>query len=79
MVTPTRSETRNSGGGGSRDAVKFECPSCKAAMHITVSRLRPGSKVQCTACKDEHTLTVADIPRLLAEHRKRLEKLNQKK
>jgi len=79
MATPSRSEALNSGGGGSRDAVKFECPSCKAAMHITVSRLRPGSKVQCTACEDEHTLAAADIPKLLAEHRKRLEKLKQKK
>ncbi len=79
MVAIIHNEPRNSGGGGSRDAVKFECPSCKAAMHMTVSRLRPGSKVQCSSCKDEHTLSGPDIRRLLADHRKRLSKLNQRK
>ena len=77
MVAITRSEPRNAGGEGSRDAVKFECPSCKAKIHVMVSRLRPGTKVECAACKDEHTISKSDIPRLLLEHRRRLAKLNQ--
>ena len=76
MEPNTKIDPRNSAGKGSRDAVQFECPSCKGAIHIVVSRLRRGSKVQCAACKDEHTLTASDVPRLLAEHRKRLAKLN---
>ena len=79
-MDPTpRVDPRNSGGKGNRDAVKFECPTCKAAMHVTVTRLRPGSKVPCPACEDEHALSAADVARLLAEHRKRLGKLKQKK
>jgi len=79
MELNTRSDPRNSSGSGSRDAVKFECPSCKGAVHIAVSRLRVGSKVECAACKVEHSLSAADVPRLLAEHLKRLGKLKSKK
>ena len=75
MEPNEKTDPRNSAGKGSRDAVQFECPTCKAAMHLVVSRLRRGSKVQCAACKSEHTLSAADVPRLLAEHRKRLGKL----
>ena len=78
-MDPTpRIDPRNSGGKGSRDAVKFDCPTCKAAMHITVARLRPGSKVPCAACEDEHMLSASDVARLLGEHRKRLGKLKKK-
>lgn len=69
-------DPRNFAGKGSRDSVQFECPSCKKAMHIVVSRLRRGTKVQCAACKDVHTLNASDVPRLLSEHRKRLAKMN---
>jgi hypothetical protein len=70
-----RRDPRSSSGKGNRDAVKFECPTCKAAVHIGISRLRAGSKVECAGCKTEHSLTAEEVPRLLAEHRKRLGKL----
>jgi len=79
MELNTRSDPRNSSGSGSRDAVKFECPSCKGAVHIAVSRLRVGSKVECAACKVEHALSATDVPRLLADHLKRLGKLQKKR
>jgi len=44
-------------------------------MHLAASRVRRGSKVECAACKNEHVLGAADVPRLLAEHQKRLAKL----
>jgi predicted RNA-binding Zn-ribbon protein involved in translation (DUF1610 family) len=72
MEPNTKTDPRNTSGKGNRDAVKFECPSCKAAVHLAASRLRVGSRVQCAACKQEHALTSSDVPRLLAEHRKRL-------
>jgi len=68
-------DPRNSSGIGNRDAVRFECPTCKASMHLAASRVRRGSKVECAACKNEHVLGAADVPRLLAEHQKRLAKL----
>jgi transcription elongation factor Elf1 len=75
MEANSRKDPRNTSGQGNRDAVKFECPTCKAAVHVGISRLRIGSKVDCAACKTEHALTAEDVPRLLAEHRKRLGKL----
>ncbi len=48
-------------------------------MHAAVARLRVGSRVECAACKHEYVLTTADVPRLLAEHRKRLGKLKPSK
>ena len=77
MEPTAKTDPRNSSGKGNRDAVRFECPTCKAPMHLVVSRLRRGSIVQCAACKAEHTLSAADVSRFLAEHRKRLVKLQR--
>ncbi len=79
MEPNTRTDPRSSSGKGNRDAVKFECPTCKASVHIGASRLRVGSKVECAACKTAYALTASDVPRLLTEHRKRLGKLKPSK